>query len=189
MNFVWDSSRQKKVVKACGQNEKKNEENKKGVKAEDTSVKKKKKERKVCDLLGQKRDPPEERSIIALPLLQANWWNHSVDVVVLDIDNYFTCIHLGKKYLEPLPSVVEKFKRNPHRQNVFTLDVLEMPQGSGSGFVWDKDGHIVTNYHVIRCASDLRVTLSDQTTYDEKVIGFDQDKDVVVLQIDAPKDN
>ena len=39
---------------------------------------------------------------------------------------------------------------------MFTLDVLEVPQGSGSGFVWDRDGHIVTNYHVIRGASDLR---------------------------------
>jgi len=43
------------------------------------------------------------------------------------------------------------------RQDAFTLDVLEVPQGSGSGFVWDKDGHIVTNYHVIRGASDLRL--------------------------------
>lgn len=42
------------------------------------------------------------------------------------------------------------------RQDSFTLDVFEVPQGSGSGFVWDKDGHIVTNYHVIRGASDLR---------------------------------
>ncbi|XP_057983950.1 protease Do-like 1, chloroplastic [Malania oleifera] len=74
------------------------------------------------------------------------------------------------------------------RQDVFTLDVLEVPQGSGSGFVWDKDGHIVTNYHVIRGASDLRVTLADQTTYDAKVVGFDQDKDVAVLRVDAPKD-
>ncbi|CAN1806107.1 Protease Do-like 1, chloroplastic, partial [Linum perenne] len=75
-------------------------------------------------------------------------------------------------------------------------------QGSGSGFVWDKDGHIVTNYHVIRGASDLklvlfilfpppplcRVTLSDQTAYDATVVGFDQDKDVAVLRVDAPKD-
>lgn len=43
------------------------------------------------------------------------------------------------------------------RQDAFTLDVLEVPQGSGSGFVWDSDGHIVTNYHVIRGASDLRL--------------------------------
>ncbi|XP_077249899.1 protease Do-like 1, chloroplastic [Tasmannia lanceolata] len=74
------------------------------------------------------------------------------------------------------------------RQDAFTLDVLEVPQGSGSGFVWDKDGHIVTNYHVIRGASDLRVTLADQSTYDAKVVGFDQDKDVAVLRVDAPKD-
>uniref|UniRef100_A0AB38Z7L6 Protease do-like 1 chloroplastic n=1 Tax=Paeonia suffruticosa TaxID=45171 RepID=A0AB38Z7L6_PAESU len=74
------------------------------------------------------------------------------------------------------------------RQDAFTLDVLEVPQGSGSGFVWDKNGHIVTNYHVIRGASDLRVTLADQMTYDAKVVGFDQDKDVAVLRVDAPKD-
>ncbi|XP_017975916.1 PREDICTED: protease Do-like 1, chloroplastic [Theobroma cacao] len=74
------------------------------------------------------------------------------------------------------------------RQDAFTLDVLEVPQGSGSGFVWDKDGHIVTNYHVIRGASDLKVTLADQSTYDAKVVGFDQDKDVAVLRVDAPKD-
>jgi S1-C subfamily serine protease len=46
------------------------------------------------------------------------------------------------------------------RQDAFTLDVLEVPQGSGSGFVWDKIGHIVTNFHVIRGASDLRFVVS-----------------------------
>ncbi|KAI4348162.1 hypothetical protein L6164_008918 [Bauhinia variegata] len=74
------------------------------------------------------------------------------------------------------------------RQDAFTLDVLEVPQGSGSGFIWDKQGHIVTNYHVIRGASDLKVTLADQTTYDAQVVGFDQDKDVAVLRVNAPKD-
>ncbi|GKD52757.1 protease Do-like protein 1, chloroplastic [Tanacetum coccineum] len=155
---MWCTLNLEKVVKACEQNGKKKEERKKGVKAEDVSVKKEKNERTVYDLLV-KSATLRKRSVIALPLSQANWWNHSVDVVVLDIDNYFTCIHLGKKYLEPLPSVVEKFKRNPHRQDVFTLDVLEVPQGSGSGFVWDKNCHIVTNYHVIRGASDLRMSI------------------------------
>ncbi|KAL3643963.1 Protease Do-like 1, chloroplastic [Castilleja foliolosa] len=79
------------------------------------------------------------------------------------------------------------FRAN-RRQDAFTLDVLEVPQGSGSGFVWDMQGHIVTNYHVIRGASDLKVTLADQSTYDAKVVGFDQDKDVAVLSIDSPKD-
>ncbi|KAG6602439.1 protease Do-like 1, chloroplastic [Cucurbita moschata] len=90
-------------------------------------------------------------------------------------------------FQENTPSVVY-ITNLAARQDAFTLDVLEVPQGSGSGFVWDKDGNIVTNYHVIRGASDLRVTLADQTTFDAKVVGFDQDKDVAVLRIDAPKD-
>lgn len=46
------------------------------------------------------------------------------------------------------------------RRDVFTLDVMSVPQGSGSGFIWDNKGHVVTNYHVIRGASDLRYTLN-----------------------------
>lgn len=90
-------------------------------------------------------------------------------------------------FQENTPSVVY-ITNLAARQDAFTLDVLEVPQGSGSGFVWDKQGHVVTNYHVIRGASDLKVTLADQNTYDAKVVGFDQDKDVAVLRIEAPKD-
>ncbi|XAR58195.1 Peptidase Do [Bertholletia excelsa] len=90
-------------------------------------------------------------------------------------------------FQENTPSVVY-ITNLAARQDAFTLDVLEVPQGSGSGFVWDKDGHIVTNFHVIRGASDLKVTLADQITYDAKVVGFDQDKDVAVLRVEAPKD-
>ncbi|WCJ20972.1 DegP protease 1 [Euphorbia peplus] len=90
-------------------------------------------------------------------------------------------------FQENTPSVVY-ITNLAAKQDAFTLDVLEVPQGSGSGFVWDKLGHIVTNYHVIRGASDLKITLADQSTYDAKVVGFDQDKDVAVLQVDAPKD-
>ncbi|CAM8995384.1 unnamed protein product [Rhodiola kirilowii] len=90
-------------------------------------------------------------------------------------------------FQENTPSVVY-ITNLAAKQDMFTLDVLEVPQGSGSGFVWDTDGHIVTNYHVIRGASDLRVTLADQSTYIAKIVGFDQDKDVAVLKVDAPKD-
>ncbi|PRQ53909.1 putative peptidase Do [Rosa chinensis] len=90
-------------------------------------------------------------------------------------------------FQENTPSVVY-ITNLAARQDAFTLDVFEVPQGSGSGFVWDKGGNIVTNYHVIRGASDLRVTLADQSTFDAKVVGFDQDKDVAVLHVDAPKD-
>jgi len=75
------------------------------------------------------------------------------------------------------------------RRDQFTLDVINYPQGTGSGFIWDTKGHIVTNYHVIRNASDLQVTLQDQSVYNAKIVGFDEDKDVAVLQVDAPKEN
>ncbi|XP_027150708.1 protease Do-like 1, chloroplastic [Coffea eugenioides] len=90
-------------------------------------------------------------------------------------------------FQENTPSVVY-ITNLAAKQDAFTLDIFEVPQGSGSGFVWDKQGHIVTNFHVIRGASDLRVTLADQSTYDAKIVGYDQDKDVAVLRINAPKD-
>ncbi|CAD6343333.1 unnamed protein product [Miscanthus lutarioriparius] len=94
------------------------------------------------------------------------------------------------RHRAPLPGehALRRLHHQPRRQDAFTLDVLEVPQGSGSGFVWDKSGHIVTNFHVIRGASDLRVTLADQSVYEAQVVGFDQDKDVAVLRIKAPKD-
>ncbi|MEC7992818.1 MAG: S1C family serine protease, partial [Pseudomonadota bacterium] len=48
------------------------------------------------------------------------------------------------------------------RRQMFSLNVMEIPQGAGSGFVWDDSGLIVTNYHVVARANRLTVTLSDQ---------------------------
>ncbi|KAL0461686.1 UNVERIFIED_CONTAM: Protease Do-like 1, chloroplastic [Sesamum latifolium] len=138
-------------------------------------------------------------------------------------------------FQENTPSVVY-ITNLAARQDAFTLDVLEVPQGSGSGFVWDTDGHIVTNYHVIRGASDLKrvrgthdlvMLMISKTLYlsvylsmisgeclsEGAILDFltnlelpvqghscrsehirckscwiDQDKDVAVLRIAAPKD-
>ncbi len=62
----------------------------------------------------------------------------------------------------------------------------EVDAGAGSGFVWDKQGHIVTNYHVIRDASSLTVTLFNKKTYDAKVVGVEPKKDIAVIKIEAP---
>lgn len=51
------------------------------------------------------------------------------------------------------------------RRDAFTLDMMEIPQGAGSGFVWDTVGHIVTNFHVIKGASDLQVRCSSTTRH------------------------
>eukprot|EP00884_Botryococcus_braunii_P016762 jgi/Botrbrau1/376/Bobra.110_2s0031.2 len=74
------------------------------------------------------------------------------------------------------------------RRDAFTMDLMAIPQGAGSGFVYDVDGHIITNYHVIKGANDLQVTLTEGEEYKASVIGFDQDKDIAVLKITVPDD-
>ncbi|MCK5341718.1 MAG: trypsin-like peptidase domain-containing protein, partial [Desulfobulbaceae bacterium] len=72
------------------------------------------------------------------------------------------------------------------RRNIFSLNVYEIPKGTGSGFVWDKEGRIVTNYHVIEDANRVEVTLADHSTWKAILVGVAPDKDLVVLQISAP---
>jgi S1-C subfamily serine protease len=72
------------------------------------------------------------------------------------------------------------------RRNLFSLNAVQIPQGTGSGFIWDREGRIVTNYHVISDASQIRVTLSDQSEYKAVLVGAAPDKDLAVLQISAP---
>jgi S1-C subfamily serine protease len=68
----------------------------------------------------------------------------------------------------------------------FSLDVQQIPEGTGSGFVWDKDGHIVTNYHVISNASGALIILADGSSWRGRLVGSDAAKDLAVLAIDAP---
>src|SRR5688572_15125889 len=68
----------------------------------------------------------------------------------------------------------------------FSLDVQQIPEGTGSGFVWDTDGHIVTNYHVIRDASGAVIVLADGSSWRGRLVGSYPAKDLAVLSIDAP---
>lgn len=63
-----------------------------------------------------------------------------------------------------------------------------VPGGSGTGFVWDDQGHIVTNYHVIRGADQARVVMHDQTGYLATWVGGSRRHDLAVLRIEAPQD-
>jgi len=74
------------------------------------------------------------------------------------------------------------------RRDFFSFDVRQIPQGSGTGFFWDDEGHIVTNYHVIEGASRIAVTLADQSDWDAEVVGVAPEKDLAVLRIGAPSD-
>lgn len=85
------------------------------------------------------------------------------------------------------PSVVNVTNLSVYRDR-FSLNVQRVPHGTGSGFVWDEKGRIVTNYHVIKGASAIQVTLADHSTWDVYQAKYDADKDLAVLWTDAPAD-
>jgi len=67
------------------------------------------------------------------------------------------------------------------------LFLLEVPsEGAGSGIVLDKEGHVLTNYHVVEGAKEIQVLLFDGSSHNGKLVGFDQATDVAVLKVDAP---
>jgi S1-C subfamily serine protease len=85
------------------------------------------------------------------------------------------------------PSVVHITSLGVQR-DLFSMNVQQVPRGTGTGFVWDDRGHIVTNFHVIQGANGARVTLADQSSYDAELVGAFPDRDLAVLRIDAPKE-
>ena len=86
------------------------------------------------------------------------------------------------------PSVVHVTNLGLYR-NRFNRNVTEIPRGTGTGFLWDAEGHVVTNYHVIAGApgssSKVIVTLRDRQ-YQAKLIGHSEDRDLAVLELEHP---
>lgn len=72
------------------------------------------------------------------------------------------------------PSVVNVSNIQLVSRSRFSLDVMRLPLGSGSGFVWDTEGHVVTNFHVVRGSSELQVTLIDQSVYTARIVSGEQ---------------
>ncbi len=69
-----------------------------------------------------------------------------------------------------------------------TLIATEAREGTGSGFVWDEEGHVLTNYHVIHAATELVVTFANHDSYPARVVGHEVEKDLAVLLVDAPRE-
>lgn len=97
-------------------------------------------------------------------------------------------------FLEDERNNIAIFERSSHcvvnirstkyaRLNFFSYNIMEVPAGSGSGFVWDNKGHIVTNYHVIRNADKLVITFSNGKSYRAEVVGKEPKKDIAVLYV------
>ena len=84
------------------------------------------------------------------------------------------------------PSVVNINTLTRRRVDTWSRRTVDVPAGSGTGFVWDAQGHIVTNFHVIQEASSATVTFDDQTQLEAELIGVSPDHDLAVLKVERP---
>ncbi len=143
-----------------------------------------------------------------------NWWPWLLLVVVLALwtrDALPRLVH-GPEGNRPLiprgdladdeQSTIELF-RESSRSVVYVNPLIEQriylsparyttefqPAGHGSGVLWDEDGHIVTNFHVINGADGYSVTLGDGSVYDAELVGYAAHKDLAVLKINEPIDS
>ena len=85
------------------------------------------------------------------------------------------------------PSVVFVTNTQLRRQR-FSLNVMEIPRGSGTGFIWDESGLIVTNFHVVYGANKITIELQNNKSYQATVVGSAPEKDIALLKIDAPEE-
>ena len=92
-------------------------------------------------------------------------------------------------FREASPAVVYVTTTTLRRRSRFSLDVMEIPKGSGSGFVWHESGLVVTNFHVIAGASRMHITLQDGKDYNAELIGSAPEKDLAVLRLLDPPDD
>lgn len=118
-------------------------------------------------------------AVIAVPVLSAA---QAPDYSQFKTDDEANNIEVFKS---ASPSVVNITNSRLVRSR-YSLNPQEVPQGSGTGFIWNAEGYIVTNFHVVQQASRVTVTLQNGSSYDATAIGVDRDKDLAVLKIDAP---
>ncbi|MDR1841793.1 MAG: trypsin-like peptidase domain-containing protein [Holophagales bacterium] len=91
-----------------------------------------------------------------------------------------------QRFKDVQPSVVYITTMATVQKDWFGFDLEQVPTGSGSGFIWDTGGHIVTNYHVIQRAEDVLVTLHDRSQHQAALVGLAPEKDLAVLKINNP---
>ncbi len=91
-------------------------------------------------------------------------------------------------YEASLPSithirVVQKVEAASSTSFFFGAPEDQFQRGVGSGFIWDEEGHVVTNYHVVADADEVIVVMADGTELEARVLGFDPDSDLAVLKL------
>jgi S1-C subfamily serine protease len=72
-------------------------------------------------------------------------------------------------------------------RDLWSRNLFSVPRGAGSGFVWDNDGHIITNNHVVQGAAEAKVRLNDGRDYSARLVGASPAHDIAVLRISVPE--
>lgn len=86
-------------------------------------------------------------------------------------------------------SAVNIDTKSLQRISFFSSQTAEVDSGVGSGVVLDREGHVLTNFHVIQSAKSVKVTLFNGNAYQADIVGGDPQTDICVLKIDAPKED
>jgi S1-C subfamily serine protease len=155
----------------------------------------------------QRPHRPETRA------LRRTWWSPGV-LVPLFIGALFGGMLIGNFIVDPVKaepeyravaprgsltapelSTIELFERTAPsvvyitslsvRRDFWSMNAQEIPRGTGTGFIWDEGGHVVTNFHVLEGSSRFEVTLGDGTTWDAEPVGLAPNQDLAVLRIRA----
>ena len=88
-------------------------------------------------------------------------------------------------FREASPSVVHITTLTHHRDRL-SFKIMEIREGTGTGFIYDDAGHVVTNFHVVSKGQAAKVMLADNSSWDATLVGYELDKDIAVLKIEAP---
>jgi S1-C subfamily serine protease len=92
-------------------------------------------------------------------------------------------------FYNSIPSVCYISTEYTAMADKYNLNKEDLPKGVGTGFVWDKEGHIITNFHVINKVDNAIITITDKNNvmknYKAKLTGIDPDLDIAVLKIDV----
>jgi S1-C subfamily serine protease len=141
----------------------------------------------VVNLVGEGLDAALDPAPTALPTLTPT----AVPTAVPGSVDALEAIQSGFSavYGEVLPSVVNiQVVRTVEGSPLFPGGDQQQRPSLGSGFVWDEEGHIVTNNHVVRGADRIRVTFSDGISVPGELVGTDRDSDLAVIQVDLDPD-
>jgi len=147
--------------------------------------------------IPQSTDPTTQR-IVTLGLVLAGlivlWkWLPALDAAFTPTSNPVRTVTARGDLAADEKSTIELFEKSRDTvvfittaslvQNIWTRDVFSVPKGSGSGFIWDEAGHVVTNFHVIAGANEATVKLADGRDYKAALVGASQVHDIAVLKI------